>query len=133
MAPLIFDISPSFVSGLKIEKTFITGRIFTLNEICYNKIPRIYLVKAAFFTLIATRISPENLFSRCSIVPIHVNSPLTIIATRLQSALHSSTLCEESKIDFPDLLALDSSFHRFRLQTGSNAMLGSSGGCYLST
>lgn len=49
-----------------------------------------------------------------------------MIAKRVQIASHSSTLCEDNNIDFPDLRTFESILHRFCLAFGPNPVLGSS-------
>lgn len=68
----------------------------------------------------------ENLFFKCCVEPRHLNSPFTMIASRVQSASHSSMLCDVSTIDFPELRTFDTMFHRLRFAPGSIPVVGSS-------
>lgn len=79
-----------------------------------------------FCTLIDSVNPFENLFFKCCVEPRHLNSPFTIIANRVQSASHSSILCDVRTIDFPELRTFDIIFHRLRLAPGSMPVVGSS-------
>ena len=68
----------------------------------------------------------ENLFFKCCVEPKHLNSPLTMIARRVQSASHSSMLCDVSTTDLPELRTFDTKLHKFRFAAGSMLVEGSS-------
>lgn len=72
-----------------------------------------------FFTFTVSRKPLENLLFRCCVEPKHLNSPFTMIASRVQRASHSSILCDVSTMDLPEARVFDTTFHRFRFAPGS--------------
>lgn len=89
-----------------------------------------YSVVRHFCTLIDSVNPFENLFFKCCVEPRHLNSPFTIIASRVHSASHSSILCDVSTIDFPLFRTFDTMFHRLRFAPGSMPVVGSSSFAY---
>lgn len=79
-----------------------------------------------FCILIVSKKPLENLFFKCCALPRHLNSPLTMIAKRVQRASHSSILWDVSTIDFPARRTFDTIFQRFRFAPGSMPVVGSS-------
>lgn len=101
----------------------------TLNPNVQNytiQIPYTYSDVRHFCTLIDSVNPFENLFFKCCVEPRHLNSPFTIIASRVQSASHSSMLCDVRTIDFPELRIFVTIFHRLRFAPGSIPVVGSS-------
>lgn len=72
-----------------------------------------------FFTFTVSRKPLENLLFRCCVEPKHLNSPFTMIASRVQRASHSSILCDVSTMDLPEARVFETTFHRFRFAPGS--------------
>lgn len=79
-----------------------------------------------FCTLTESVIPFENLFFKCCGDPRHFNSPLTIMASRVQSASHSSILCDVSTIDLSEFRTFDIIFQKLRFEPGSIPDVGSS-------
>ena len=68
----------------------------------------------------------SHLFLRCCGLPIHLNWPLTMIASLVQRASHSSMLCDVRTMHLPPFTASAILPHRNLLAIGSIPAVGSS-------